>query len=768
MLIFTRQLNFRAVSTLVCGSFISALLLGSSLSSCNVVPGSEADDLARLRALMRASRLPDEGTLKQIEVAHAQTPLGALARLARARLRFERRDWAGAAALLDGDFAPTKIGDYALFLRARALEESGRSVEARAAYEALVRRFPSSPRAKEASLRASKLALEGGQGSAVPTFLKDLLSQDDPAALLLAAQALERSGDLARALALYRRIYFFAPASAESGEAISSILRLNGTLAPETAEEAYVRADRLFGARLFKEAAEAYDQLAVRFPQRLDAQANLRRGIAAFNLGRLPSALSSFIAVPASAGELKAEALYYTALVHARTRQWSVAWDVANEMLRLFPQSSWTRRAFTALGYAAREAKDEWQARRFWRIAVERFPGSEEVAAAQFELAWLDHQAKDYAAAFAGFVEYLAHYADRHADFRGRAAYWAARDAERTGHMSEARALYEALQERYEPTWYGYLARQRLEGLRVDAAQKERTDGLLAKAVANLGTVSVAPETAGPSEDERIARAENLATLGFDEWAFDELRLAQAKAPDSPRVNLALARLYRLRGETFQAFNALRQSYPDYAQMKPEELSREAWEIFYPLMYWETIKREARARGLDPYAIAGLIRQESVFDTRAVSRANARGLMQLLVPTARLVSKRYGLTDQIDADALHDPNLNIRLGTAYFKDQMARFGRLEYAAAAYNAGPNRVAQWLTSLPADLDEWAEAIPLSETRGYVQGVVRNMLQYRRLYDENGNFRPEVGRAPISPTGAPVRARRALTDERREERE
>jgi len=68
-------------------------------------------------------------------------------------------------------------------------------------------------------------------------------------------------------------------------------------------------------------------------------------------------------------------------------------------------------------------------------------------------------------------------------------------------------------------------------------------------------------------------------------------------------------------------------------------------------------------------------------------------------------------------------------------------------AAAYNAGPGRAVQWRASLPAEMDEWAEAVPFKETRGYVQGVVRNRLQYQRLYDANGEFRPEVGTRAVT---------------------
>jgi soluble lytic murein transglycosylase len=175
-------------------------------------------------------------------------------------------------------------------------------------------------------------------------------------------------------------------------------------------------------------------------------------------------------------------------------------------------------------------------------------------------------------------------------------------------------------------------------------------------------------------------------------------------------------------------------------------MSREVWDVFYPLAFWDIIVQEARARDLDPYMVAGLIRQESVFNPRAASNANAYGLMQLLVPTGRIVAQRYGVERPVSVDSLFEPRLNIQLGTGYLRDNLNKFGRIEYVAAAYNAGPGRAVAWRASLPLEIDEWAEAIPFRETRGYVQGVVRNMLQYRRLYDDQGRFRPEVGARPV----------------------
>jgi soluble lytic murein transglycosylase len=297
------------------------------------------------------------------------------------------------------------------------------------------------------------------------------------------------------------------------------------------------------------------------------------------------------------------------------------------------------------------------------------------------------------------------------------------------------------------------------------------------RAVANLQTVTVAEETAGAKEDKEIAKADELNNVGLNDWALEELASASASAGNSPRVNLAIARVYRSEEDNVRALNVLKKSFPDYSQMKPEELTREEWDVFYPLSYWDIIVQESRARNLDPFQVAGLIRQETVFMSRARSSARAYGLMQVLVPTGVLTAKKYGLERTITEEALYEPRLNIQLGTAYLRDQIDKFGRIEYVAAAYNAGPIRAVQWRASLPAEIDEWAEAVPFKETRGYVQGVVRNRLQYLRLYDADGKFRPEVGtraitKQPVSgatpgpaPEDSSVRKRRVTGNENEE---
>ncbi|HWF90309.1 MAG TPA: transglycosylase SLT domain-containing protein [Pyrinomonadaceae bacterium] len=732
-------------------------------ASCVTRPQTLAEQkaLESLRSMTRNDVLPAEDVVAGIENQFPRTKTAALARMLRARIKLKAGDAAGAASLLDTRLIAeqTSIADYALSLRGAALEQAGKPQEARAVYQELMQSHPTSLRARDAALRAADLLTKAGQVSAVPLLLKNFA--DDPAALLLTAKAYEQTSDPTRALGAYRRLYFFAPESAESAEAAAAITRLGSTTSPATTEEAITRADRLYSARKYADALTAYTDAFAKFPPTATNENQLRRGIAAYTLRKTPDAVAALNAIPTSAGETRAEAMFYLAQTYARAKQWEQARATAEEMRRVFPNSNFTPRTFVAVGQIAQDANNSADALYFKRAAVNGFGNSIEVAQAQFDLAWDAHEAKNFSESSRMLTEHLAKYADKNTDNRGRAGYWAARDSERAGKLAEARALYEAMLARYDANWYGYLAKQRLDAMGRNTPTKTfPPDSVVARAVANLKTVTVAEETAGPDEDARIIKADQLSNIGLDDWAQKELAKAAEKGPDSPKINLALAKIYRSDDDNVRALNTLRRSFPDYSQMKPEEMTREQWDVFYPLAYWDIIVQESKARSLDPYQVAGLIRQETIFMTRARSGAAAFGLMQVLVPTGRLTARKYGVSREITAESLYEPRLNIQLGTAYLRDQIDKFGRIEYVAAAYNAGPNRAVQWKASLPSEIDEWAEAVPFKETRGYVQGVVRNRLQYMRLYDEKGNFRPEVGSRAMTDGNQDVRKRRVTT--------
>ena len=755
---------------------IILVLTGFSLNCSAFEPQqTEEQALQSLRQMMKDGKLPSESMVQQIESRFSNTKTGALCKLVRAQIRMTGNDFNGAAEILNSNvFAQkTTVGDYALWLRGKALLQAGRFGEAQTVFEKLVAEFPNSLRFREGKLLWANAAISNAQAAKVSTFLSDLVAKNDADALLVVAKSYETQGNQAEATNFYRRTYFYGAGTNAAREAETklniinplvnttvltnsnslpvnnSTANISPALMPKNQEEAQVRANKLLEAKNYGEAQKAFDSLFSTYPTSANPANQLKRLTIFSNLRRMPDAQNAFNAISATANE-KPEAYAQLVRGYANARMWAQAKSTIDEMRRNFPNNPLTPKTIIDAGMIARDQKNKADESFLLRSAVIGYPNAVDVAKAQFELAWLEHENKNFAQSSQMLIEHLGRYADKDTTNRGRAGYWSARDSEKAGKLNEACLLYDALVYRYNANWYGYLASQRLANLKATGNCKNAPnlpkDSIVAKAAANLKLVTVAPETSTAKEEERFNKAEQLSTIGLFDWGIEELNAAAKTASNSPKVNMAVAKLYRLREDNTNALLALARSYPDYSQMFPEEMGKEEWDIFYPLTHWEQIKLWAKNRNLDSYQVAGFIRQETVFTVRAKSSANAYGLMQLLIPTARSVAKKYGNSTPITVEALFQPALNIELGTAYIRDQYDKFGRVEFVAVAYNAGPGRVPQWQATLPYEMDEFVEEIPFRETKGYVQGIIRNSAQYRRLYDENGNFKANVGTKPI----------------------
>lgn len=712
---------------------------------------TEVQALRSLREMSKNGKSPTEAFVAAVESRFSGRRAGVLAKLLRAKIRFDNQDYAGAAALLGGDEfrTKTKVADHALWLRGMAFQQAENYAGAATVFQKLVADYPDSIRARPARLAFADSAIRSGQFAAIPAILSNLADANDADALLLLAKSAEAQGKQADAAAFYRRTYFYGAGTDAAKEAETKLTLLAQSLMPQSLDEARARSDKLFSAKSYAAAEKAYAELLAGFPGAATSDLQIKRLTVFSNLRKAAEAQAAFNAISPSAKE-KEEAYYQLALAYARARQWPAARQTVEEMRSRFPSGMLTPKAWVDAGMAARDAKNKGEEQYFLRTAVVAFPSAVEVAGAQFELAWLEHESGNFAVSSQMLTEHLARYAERDTTNRGKAGYWSARDSERAGKTADACALYEGVNYRYSANWYGYLAQQRLAAMNSQgkcASKVAPAGSLTSRAVAALRSVTVAAETATQRELTRAEKADELGSVGLFDWAISEFEEARKSAPSSPKINLALAKHYRYKGDNVGAFLALAKSYPDYSQMFPEEMGREEWDIFYPLTNWNDIKKWSAQRNLDRYQVAGFIRQESVFDPRAKSPANAYGLMQLLLPTARAVARKYRSSAVIDsAEDLYNPPTNIELGTAYIRDQFDRFGRVEYVAVAYNAGPNRVPKWRATLPLEIDDFVEQIPFRETKAYVQGIIRNSAQYRRLYDDNGNFKPNVGSRPV----------------------
>jgi soluble lytic murein transglycosylase len=279
-----------------------------------------------------------------------------------------------------------------------------------------------------------------------------------------------------------------------------------------------------------------------------------------------------------------------------------------------------------------------------------------------------------------------------------RWAYWRGRSLELLGREQQARQIFNRLAQ--ENGYYSLLATWRL-GERYRPTMRGFVDDLIAQSEL--------------LEQRGIQRARELLLAERDAWANLEWRAAVREL--EPPLRIQAARLASSWDWHIQAVTIL-------AELDIHDM----YELSYPDPYGVLIRRHSRGVGVTDDLVYGVMRQESLFNPRAVSSANAYGLLQLLLPTAREVARRNGLGQPARADLMR-PDVNIPLGANFLRELHDRFdGQWLPALASYNAGPNAARRWLPEQPLEPDIWIENIPFNETRGYIQRVLWHTTVYR----------------------------------------
>jgi len=296
------------------------------------------------------------------------------------------------------------------------------------------------------------------------------------------------------------------------------------------------------------------------------------------------------------------------------------------------------------------------------------------------------------------------------------AAYRAGVIHERAGRGEKARALYAAAIAADPVSYYA-----------VRSADRMGADPLAAP----LGNVRPWPSAPGGGTEVEAAlrRLQALDAAGMAEAWKEELEWQLWKLDGRPAALLALAEALRDSGHAAEGIRLGRA----LLERRKGEWDGRLLRVVFPFVYRELLEGEARRVEVDPYLLAGLVRQESSFDPRARSRVGATGLSQIMPATGRWLAPGVGIST-FDPTLLAVPEINLRMGARYLRDQLRRFdGKRDLALAAYNAGPSRADRWRRELGygADPDRFRERIPFAETRHYVQVVLRNAVVYRRLY-------------------------------------
>jgi len=654
-----------------------------------------------------------------------------------------------ALAWLTKSKSDTLLGDYVLYWTAQTQRVLKQNAPAFAELQTIQTEYPNTG-IKEQFLEAyAPSAMEAGKPQAAIDALEAYSGTTaKPALLLLRAQAYKQARQFGRAAKDYQLLYYKNPLSDEGKIAASGLQQVKAAMGREYPEPSWDlqegRAQILYNQKKYRDARLEFEKLAaaIKDPSSAHKQhALLRAAQARVQLKSSPSVISS---LPITEPEVDAERMYVVAQIQRSAKKESDMLGAAEAVVQKYPQSKWSEETLMMVGNYYWVELNRHQAINYYQRVVDNFPTGKYAFFCEWRTAWiayLDRQpyADDRISAFLRKYPTSADAPD--------ALYWLGRNAERSGNPGHARAYFHAAVDRFPQTYFGHASAARLEKLGPGDPDAPEFLATIPPAPALRSVDEPIPDAA----KDRWVRAQALRIIAFDASAELELK-SGFFATGSPRLLLEAAQCAFDQGHFATGMSYGRLIVPNFDSRKISDVPPNVWKTIFPLPYEASLRREAARNEFDPMLAAGLIRQESTFQADIVSHANAVGLMQVLPKTGKLLAKQ--LKVRYTKAKLFDPEYNLELGMLYIAGLLKSTGEPEYALAAFNAGEDRIAAWRAERNyEEIPELVESIPFTETRDYVQIVMRNADVYRQIYGEQAPPTPATSTATTTTAPAPA---------------
>ena len=636
------------------------------------------------------------------------------------------------------------LADYAAWELAQtaAVRDDLRVLEA--VVNTLARQYPASLRLPDSQLLLAQTQHRLGQVDAAAATVTHVLQSYPlhdavPNALFLQAQLAEEANDPVAAASRFRHLGESYP----QHDLASIALRRSRQLVPQLPASQQTREtqpdlavlNRLIEARHWPEVEQRLEQLTKAAPSSLPAARLLLMRAIVAQKRRQPRAATALLQqlllhYPNSAE--RAEAHYRLAQLYHRQDQHTASDTHFRHAIAQPHDAVWTPQALLRFARILEDRNELDEASRLYHQVAERFPDHDDAMFSFWQTAWLQYRLGRYNLAASIWRLFIKRFP--HSAWRPQVLYWLGRVAQHRDYPSNAQALYQRVAMDYPFHYYSLRAREQLQQLSVPPPPVTVANGNTNWPWEDEPLVSLPASATRQITPEQfhLIRVQEFQHLQMRHKARAEIDALAARLPRNHASDYFLAKLFAQTDHHLAAFRRLNQIISTLPPVQIRGLPREFWTLLYPKTFWDHITPHATRHGLSPYLVLSLIRQESAFNPHAFSHAGARGLMQLIPSTARIVARQtWGR--RFNLHMLFEPQANIQLGTSYFSHQLQQFDRNPvFALAAYNAGPHRVEEWRQRWPdLPMDEFIEQIPFTETRLYVKLILRNLLIYEYLY-------------------------------------
>jgi soluble lytic murein transglycosylase len=695
-------------------------------------PARVAETLSAIARAYRESPSPARrAALEAYAKTHARETAGAQAHLVLGIVAYEQKDYSTALEELRGlSTKLPRIADYAAYYQGAAEVEANEPANAAQDLLPVHRSATSSPFAGRSWVLEAR-ALKPSQPAEAVRLLRDhygALPQPDGDINL--ADCYQAAGDLAHAADFYQRVYYERISGDAAARAAAALITLKDTMGaayPEPLPQQRLRrAELLLEAREFPEARREYETLSRELGGLERDRARVGIGATDFLSGDQAAAYPYLRGLELGESEADAERLFYLEEIARRLTDEDEMMTAVRRLGERYPQSPWRLKALVGAANRYLVTNHPSELGALDGAIYASFPAEPPAAQAHWRLvfrAYLENRSEAPTLLREHLTRYPAHAT------AGAALYFLGRGAEREGDFAAAAAYYSQEAKSLPNTYYAVLARQRLADvpeLRATSASPSAAEFLGTLALPQAAPV---PGEATAATTARIERSRLLRSAGLPDLSDTELRFG-ARTDGQPAL-LAME-MAGAADAPYQGLRAMKSLNSDYLNLPLANAPEKFWQLLFPMPYRAELVGSARAADLDPYLVAGLIRQESEFNPQALSRANAYGLTQVRPATGRQFAARAGVAAFTNR-VLFQPAANLKIGATILRSMLDKNnGNLEQTLAGYNAGPVRAAEWITwNTYREPAEFVETIPYNETREYVQAVLRNADVYRRLY-------------------------------------